>query len=103
MARSYRKTPIDGWTCKTSEKWDKRKNNRMFRRREKVCIVTENWDRLPYNMNEVRNTWDMAKDGKSWFGWMKNSDYTYYNHRYNKWIDDDIDRWRNLYIKYMRK
>ena len=98
MARSYRKTPIGGLTCKTSEKWDKRKNNRMFRRREKVCIVTENWDRLPYNMNEVRSTWNMAKDGKSWFGEMKDEIYI------NRWTGEvDEDYYPNMYKKLMRK
>lgn len=75
----------------------------MFHRREKFCIATENWDRLPYNMHEVRSIWDMAKDGKSWFGWMKDTDYNFYSYRYNKWIDDDIDYWREMHIKYMRK
>lgn len=70
MSRSRKKTPVCG-NAGGSEKWDKRINNRMFRHREKICIASEQWDRLPINMNEVRSTWDMKKDGKGWFGWMK--------------------------------
>lgn len=101
MARSHKKTPICG-NAGGSEKWDKRINNRMFRRREKVCIATEQWDRLPINMNEIRSTWSMNKDGKNWFGWMKYTNFIYRSRR--GFFDyDDIDYYRKSYIKYMRK
>ena len=61
MSCSYRKTKIFGHAG-SSEKEDKRINNRMFRRREKQAI--EAGKQAPVNMNEVRNLWDMNKDGK---------------------------------------
>lgn len=61
MSRSKKKTSILG-IAGDSEKQDKRINNRMFRRREKVAIEQDK--EPPYDMNEVRNVWSMAKDGK---------------------------------------
>ena len=78
MSRSYRKTPIFG-NAGGSEKFDKRINNRMFRRKEKLCCTTHNFDLVPLKMKEVRNRWAMKKDGKQythiltapWNSWYK--------------------------------
>lgn len=64
MGKSYRKTPIIGNTCKNSEKWDKCKANRKFRKTTKQALKKENLNLLPYQMNEIYNVWSMAKDGK---------------------------------------
>lgn len=91
MSNSKRKTKIFG-DAGSSEKDDKRINNRMFRRKENIisgeiekCIpkgeptyITEyimhnsnehtNIELMfPTNMNEVRNVWSMSKDGKSFW------------------------------------
>lgn len=97
MSRSHRKTPICG-NAGNSDKLSKRYANRAFRRREKQCIQTENWDKLPYVMDDVYNVWNMCKDGKSWFGWMKVENYILHVD-----IDNDIDLWRDTYKKLMRK
>jgi len=85
MSRSIKKTQIFGHAC-TSEKEDKRINNRMFRRKQQVIsgeiekelytcpylwFTERNEDIIelmyPINMNEIRNIWAMSKDGKSYW------------------------------------
>lgn len=63
MSRSTRKNKIFP-TCGSSEKQDKRFNNRMFRKRENRFIKSGLFEEVPYSMNEVRNLWSMSKDGK---------------------------------------
>ncbi|NJB82812.1 hypothetical protein [Wenyingzhuangia aestuarii] len=62
MSRSYRKTKIQGNTVAKSEKEDKQKANRKFRRvvKEKVNQLE---NELP-DRREVSNVWNFAKDGK---------------------------------------
>ena len=86
MSNSKRKTKIFG-NCGSSEKEDKRINNRMFRRKESMIngvIEQEIYDRryldffegeaeksettYPLKMKEVRNIAVMNKDGKSFLG-----------------------------------
>lgn len=75
MARSFRKTKIFGHTG-SSEKEDKRINNRMFRRKENVIdgeikksVDVDSVDDsvYPVDMDEIRSTWSMRKDGKSYW------------------------------------
>lgn len=91
MSRSYRKIKIFG-NASSSEKQDKRINNRMFRRKESILngeikkeipqgehtaifeYVIGNYgdkelteQKYPLNMNEIRNVWSMSKDGKTWW------------------------------------
>jgi hypothetical protein len=67
MSRSRRKTSKAGYTIARSDKWDKRKYNRRFRR---ACnqMLYENalCDVLPHLL-EKSNVWSMAKEGKKWF------------------------------------
>ncbi|GAB3924179.1 hypothetical protein [Mucilaginibacter myungsuensis] len=65
MARSKRKTPIFGQTTASSEKLDKRRWNRVFRRITKTKLGLE--DETPVRMEEVSNVWDGAKDGKHYY------------------------------------
>lgn len=85
MSRSYRKTPIISHAS-DSEKEDKRHNNRRLRRKSKV-LVNKQAEIFPI-MREVSNVWNMAKDGKGYFGDMK--------------YDIDSDS-RLFYKKLMRK
>lgn len=78
MSRSKKKVKYFG-NANSSEKKDKRINNRMFRRKEKVIgntikqeLTEENEStdtetKYPIDMNEVRNVWAMAKDGKTYW------------------------------------
>jgi hypothetical protein len=62
MSRSRKKTPITGITTATSEKDDKRKANRIFRRVTKVQI--KKGDTPFIDIKEVSNVWSFDKDGK---------------------------------------
>lgn len=63
MSRSYRKTPVTGFSCSKSEKKDKQIYNRRFRRAIKREIFN---DILP-DLREVSDVWQMTKDGKQRF------------------------------------
>ena len=79
MSRSRRKTPIIGIACCSSEKQDKRMNNRRHRRN-----VNDDMRKLDYEDSYYRshkedsNPWDMGKDGRCYF---------------------DADKWPNLMRK----
>jgi len=62
MSRSIRKTPIFGFTTAKSEKQDKRKWNRRFRKVCKKLIQLET--ETPVKLAGVTNIWDGAKDGR---------------------------------------
>ena len=62
MSRSRKKTPKIGVTAASSEKEDKRKANRIFRRVSKVQI--KKGDTPLLDIKEVSNVWDFDKDGK---------------------------------------
>lgn len=83
MSDSRRKTKIFG-NAGTSEKDDKRINNRMFRHKESMIsgiigqelhtsrylwFIEQYISELDYptNMNEIRNVWSMSKDGKTYW------------------------------------
>lgn len=62
MSRSYKHISIRGVTKSESEKDDKRKANRVFRRMSKVAITHQKL--LPEHLREVSNVWKFSKDGK---------------------------------------
>lgn len=62
MSNSRRKTPIFGITTATSEKEDKRRWNKTFRRISKIQIFKQK--DLPNKVSAVTNVWDGNKDGK---------------------------------------
>lgn len=62
MSRSRKKTPIFGNTNAKSEKQDKRKANRRFRR---VTQQTGDAENVPSpNKREATEVWKFGKDGK---------------------------------------
>lgn len=65
MSRSYRKNKIFGYTCITSEKWDKTNANKKLRRLVKVRIA-KHCEVLPLQ-KEVSHRWWFAKDGKHYW------------------------------------
>ena len=62
MSRSRKKTPKTGITTAESEKDDKRKANRKFRRVTKGQL--KNGDSQFVDKKEVSNVWSFDKDGK---------------------------------------
>lgn len=87
MSRSRRYTPICG-NGGGSEKYHKRVGNRRLRKRSKQMIQSGDYDNCFPIMDEVMNKWCMTKDGKGWFGELK--DYT-------------GPFWEGYYDKLMRK
>ena len=67
MSRSYRKNPAGGVTTCQSEKQDKRRGNRSYRKRVRMAILC-NLEVMPV-LNEFYRVWNMGKDGKRWYGW----------------------------------
>ncbi len=70
MARSRRRTPIISIMGTASEKQDKRwanRNHRAALRRALKSAADPDNAVLP-TLRDVSDPWDMAKDGRSWFG-----------------------------------
>lgn len=65
MSRSKRKTPKTGLTTAESEKKDKVFAHRKFRRASKVKIKSNG--EPPFNLNEVSDIWNFAKDTKRYY------------------------------------
>ena len=66
MSRSRRKTPRTGNTTAASEKDDKRRANRAFRKRIRdILQINDDPDVLPA-LQEIASNWQFAKDGKQW-------------------------------------
>lgn len=65
MSRSVRKTKIFPYTSAETEKQDKRRWNRTFRKVCKKLIRLE--QEAPLKINSVTEVWDGAKDGKHYF------------------------------------
>jgi hypothetical protein len=64
MARSRKKTPVQGITTARSEKQDKRLYNRRFRRICKQAMrINPEREVLPH-LREYSDPWGMDKDGK---------------------------------------
>jgi hypothetical protein len=64
MSRSWRTNPICGITGASSEKDDKRRANKLLRRRVRHAIQTHS-EVFPV-IREVSNVWGFAKDGKQY-------------------------------------
>ena len=66
MSHSYKHTPKGGVTTARSEKYEKTKANRIFRRDTRQAIKSD--AEPPSHKNEISDVWGMAKDGKHYFG-----------------------------------
>lgn len=99
MSRSRRHTPIGGIASATSEKSFKRETNHTFRQKQRQAIrrvVSDEDIFLPTKPRHATNPWGGPKDGKSWFGNMKNRKKRYPN-------DLDPEKTNKIYEKGMRK
>ncbi|RYY37035.1 MAG: hypothetical protein EOP46_04160 [Sphingobacteriaceae bacterium] len=69
MSHSRKKTPIFGNTTASTEKADKRRWNRVFRRVNKKLIELK---KEPVKIEVIANVWSGDKDGKQyWRGYSK--------------------------------
>ena len=67
MSRSRQKISRTGMTTARSEKKDKQRSSRAYRRQVNAQLQGGRWfDWFP-KRNEVRDCWTFAKDGKQWF------------------------------------
>lgn len=72
MSRSVRKTKIFGITTAETEKQDKRRWNRIFRR---VCKKLTSLEKdAPNKLRSITNVWDGAKDGRRYYRNATNKD-----------------------------
>ncbi len=62
MSRSFKKSPVSGWTCKESEKFDKQKYNRRLRKKNRTEL--KKGSEIFSNKKEIIDIWNMSKDGK---------------------------------------
>ena len=46
-----------------------------FRRRERILMRCEFFDRLPYRQYEITNQWDLGGDGKWFWGFAPGEDW----------------------------
>ena len=69
MSRSRRNTPIFGHTSARSEATDKRIWHKRWRshERDRLAVLPDGADNIETPRHAVSSTWNMSKDGKSWF------------------------------------
>ncbi|MDQ3130049.1 MAG: hypothetical protein M3Q99_04720 [Acidobacteriota bacterium] len=67
MSRSRRKTLKAGHPSRQSEKWDKGKYNRRFRRACNQLLQINPFCQILPHLLEKSNVWSMSKEGKHWF------------------------------------
>lgn len=75
MSRSFKHTPITGNTTCRSEKNDKRLANRAERRIVRHLLhVASDFDTILLPIQrEVSDVWGFGKDGRHWFGDLRNT------------------------------
>ena len=83
MSRSFRQTPIQG-NGRGSEKLDKRFANRSLRRLTTVALNAGREEILLPILRDVSDPWCFNKDGKSYFGDLKNHIDPYFRKIYKK-------------------
>lgn len=71
MSRSIKRFPVTTWVCCKSQKRGKQNSHRKFRRQERMLILSNDFNRIPYRQLEIMNQWDLGGDGK--VNWMNSS------------------------------
>lgn len=64
MSKSTKRTPVSTWCCCKSQKRGKQICHRKFRRKERMLILQEKWEGIPFRLREVVDPWDLGGDGK---------------------------------------
>ena len=68
MGKSRKKTPVSTWCCCKSQKRGKAICHRKFRRHERMCLATRNYEAFFFRQREVVDQWDLGGDGKYYYG-----------------------------------
>lgn len=63
MGKSFKKHPVDGHCSARSEKYDKQRDNRGYRRKEKQAINND----IDVEVKVKDGSWRFQKDGKHYF------------------------------------
>ncbi len=79
MGKSYKKTPIMGHASHKGQKKYKKSAHRAERSVVHSYILTGRYDEIPHPKT-YGDEWGSPRDGKQWFGWLKN------NLNYKKWL-----------------
>lgn len=80
MGKSFRKTDIIGNAGCSSEKYDKRIANKCLRAKVKRLLRQDPFVEVLPIIREISDVWCFGKDGKNWFGDLKNSNMKFYPH-----------------------
>ena len=67
MSKSYKHTPISGWTTGDGQKNFRTSENKAKRRRVHQLLQTEQYEDMP-DEKEYGNEWASPRDGKMYFG-----------------------------------
>jgi len=99
MARSFKRSPVSGWTTSPSEKDDKRQWHRAYRRAVHQALHTG--APIPHHY-EYSDPWCMGKDGKShWYD--RVSDHSAIPERLRYHYPEHVTTWAELSRWMMRK
>lgn len=79
MGKSFKKHDITG-NGSGSEKYDKRIANRSLRSNIKRLLRQDPFMEILPLMRELSDVWGFNKDGKGWFGNLKNGNNSFYPH-----------------------
>jgi hypothetical protein len=73
MSRSRKKTNAGGCTTAPSERDDKKIWHKTFRRKNKALLSSADKadEALFFTENDIIDTWQMDKDGKTFYTWEK--------------------------------
>lgn len=74
MSKSRKRTPA-GTYLGRSQKRGKQKSHGRFRRRERMLIQNERFERLPFRQYEITNQWDLGGDGKYFWGFAPDEEW----------------------------
>ena len=75
MSRSRKKFPAGVNCCCKSQKKGKKVASKRFRRKVKVLMHQESYERLPFFSIELTSPWDLGGDGKSFYGFRSECDW----------------------------
>ncbi|UOK17260.1 hypothetical protein vBBaMIFTN4_68 [Bordetella phage vB_BaM-IFTN4] len=68
MSRSRRNTPITGITTARSEKFDKQRWHRAYRKAERQRLQTDPYSMPRHPLEFGAHAWNLSKDGKKYWG-----------------------------------
>lgn len=65
MSRSRKEVACGIWIACKSQEQGKRMSNRRFSRKERQCLDSTSFDKLPHSTKELTDEWNLGGDGKN--------------------------------------